>query len=752
MWAVLPVKTLGDSTKQRLDVALGPAERRALFGAMVGDVLDALSATAGLAGIAVVTRDDDVVALARRHGARVIIQGRDGGQTAAVTEAAEILAAEGVHAMITLPGDVPLVTPGDIEAVIAAHGAAPAMTIVPARDEMGSNCIVCSPPNVMNFSFGENSFVKHLATARGQGIDPRIVENQRLGLDIDAPADLALLSEQPGHTAAQRYLADSGVAGGHQRLSHNEVLALADSGDLDALMASAAALRDAGHGDVVSYSRKVFIPLTHLCRDVCHYCTFAQPPRKGQVAYMTREEILAVARAGAAAGCKEALFTLGDKPELRYRAAREALAELGHETTLSYLVEMAQLVLDKTGLMPHLNPGVMDTDDIAALREVSVSQGMMLESASARLCAKGGPHYGSPDKAPALRLETIRLAGEAAVPFTSGILIGIGETRLERIESLLALREAHEAHGHIQEIIIQNFRAKPGTRMVEAPEPDLDELLWTIAVARLIFGPTMNLQAPPNLSPGAATRLVAAGLNDWGGVSPVTPDFVNPEAPWPEIARLEQETAAAGKTLTERLAIYPSYALDRSRWLHEPLRVAVLRAIDSDGFARPDPWCPGSNQNLPSGLVPVLRRHGELDHILTRAAAGDDLSEAHITHLFGARGGATEAVFAAADELRAAVNGDTVAYVVNRNINYTNICLFHCTFCAFSKGKMSENLRGRPYDLGLDEIAQRTVEASNNGATEVCMQGGIHPSYTGQTYLDICRAVKAAVPDMHIHA
>ncbi|MFP6745477.1 MAG: 7,8-didemethyl-8-hydroxy-5-deazariboflavin synthase CofG, partial [Alphaproteobacteria bacterium] len=505
MWAVLPVKTLGDSTKLRLDSALGSAERRALFGAMVRDVLDALSATAGLTGIAVVTRDDDVAALARRHGARVIIQGRDGGQTAAVAEAAKILAAEGVQAMITVPGDVPLVTPADIEAVIAAHGTAPAqspaMTIVPARDEMGSNCLICSPPDVMGFSFGENSFVKHLATARGLGIEPCIVENRRLGLDIDAPADLAVLLDQSGQTAAQRYLADSGIAArltsGHQRLGRDAALALADNSDLDSLMARAAALRDTGHGDVVSYSRKVFIPLTHLCRDVCHYCTFAQPPRKGQAAYMTREEILAVARAGTAAGCKEALFTLGDKPELRYRAAREALAELGHETTLSYLVEMAQLVLDETGLMPHLNPGVMDADDIAALREVSVSQGMMLESASARLCAKGGPHYGSPDKAPALRLETIRLAGEAAVPFTTGILIGIGETRLERIESLLALHDLHEAHGHIQEIIVQNFRAKPGTRMASAPEPDLDELLWTIAVARMVFGPAMNIQAPP---------------------------------------------------------------------------------------------------------------------------------------------------------------------------------------------------------------------------------------------------------------
>ncbi len=762
MWAVLPVKTLGHTTKQRLESALDPAERQALFRAMVGDVFDALTAVKGLAGIAVVTRDDDVADLAQRHGARVIIQGSNGGQTAAVKAAADTMAAEGIDAMITLPGDVPLVTAADIEAVLAHHGAhhgeGPAITIVPARDEMGSNCIVCSPPDAMNFSFGDNSFVRHLATARGLGIEPRVVENRRLGLDIDTPADLTALLEQPelGHTAALRYLANSGIAarvtGGRPPLDHDAALALADNDDLQGLMAAAAALRDEGHGDVVSYSRKVFIPLTHLCRDVCHYCTFAQPPRKLQAPYMTREEILAVAKAGAAAGCKEALFTLGDKPELRYRAAREALAELGHDTTISYLIEMARMVLHETGLMPHLNPGVMNADEIADLREVSVSQGLMLESGSERLCAKGGPHFGSPDKVPVARLETIRLAGEAGVPVTSGILIGIGESRLERIESLLALRDLHEAHGHIQEIIIQNFRAKPDTRMANAPEPDLDELLWTIAVARLVFGPAMNIQAPPNLSPGAAVRLVEAGLNDWGGVSPVTPDFVNPEAPWPEIQRLAQETAAAGKTLTERLAIYPAYALDPQRWLHEPLRTPVLRALDSDGFASPDPWSPGANLALPNGPRPSPRRYGELDRILIRASAGDDLGEAEITRLFGARDGAAEAVFAAADELRQAVNGDTVAYVSNRNINYTNICQFRCGFCAFSKGKMSENLRGRPYDIGLDEIARRTREASEKGATEVCMQGGIHPAYTGETYLDICRAVKTAVPDMHIHA
>src|SRR5438477_6744008 len=351
------------------------------------------------------------------------------------------------------------------------------------------------------------------------------------------------------------------------RLALDECLALADCGELGALMPIAAALRDRGHGNLVSYSKKVFIPLTQLCRDVCHYCTFAHPPRRGEAAYLDKEQVLAIARAGAKAGCKEALFTLGDKPELRYGAAREALARLGQDTTLSYLAEMAALVLKETGLLPHLNPGVMTPADIEKLRAVSVSQGIMLESAAERLGRRGGPHFGSPDKQPQRRLDCIAAAGELAVPFTSGILIGIGETRRERIEALLALRELHERYGHIQEIISQNFRAKPDTRMEAAPEPDEAEHLWTIAVARLIFGPAMNIQAPPNLMPDAIEAMVAAGINDWGGVSPVTPDHVNPEAPWPALDVLARRTAAAGKLLVERLAIYPEYATDSARWL-----------------------------------------------------------------------------------------------------------------------------------------------------------------------------------------
>ena len=536
-------------------------------------------------------------------------------------------------------------------------------------------------------------------------------------------------------------------------LSRAEALALVDC-DLDALMRAAARRRDAAHGTIVSYSRKVFIPLTKLCRDVCHYCTFAQPPRRNEPAYLSIDEVLAIARAGRAAGCKEALFTLGDKPELRYRVAADELARLGHATTISYLAEAARAVLDETGLLPHLNPGDLTSSDLSELRAVSFSQGLMLESASERLCARGGAHYGSPDKHPAVRLASIRAAGEQRVPFTSGILIGIGETREERIDSLMALRAINDVYGHIQEIIIQNFRPKTGTRMANAPAPLLDELLWTIAVARLLFEPSINIQAPPNLSPGALRRLVDAGINDWGGVSPVTPDHVNPEAPWPHLDVLERATNAAGKELVERLAIYPAFARQPGKWVDPALQTRLLQCIDGDGWPRTDEWSPGTVTAPPPSPALCGSRciADEVQSIVAKASTGTALREAEIVRLFRARGDELALVCNAADELRARVNGEVISYVVTRNINYTNICYFKCQFCAFSKGKMSENLRGRPYDLALDEVARRADEAWSRGATEVCMQGGIHPSYTGDKYIEICKAVKDAAPDIHVHA
>ncbi|MFC3227794.1 5-amino-6-(D-ribitylamino)uracil--L-tyrosine 4-hydroxyphenyl transferase CofH [Marinibaculum pumilum] len=538
------------------------------------------------------------------------------------------------------------------------------------------------------------------------------------------------------------------------RLQPDELEALAGRAPLPALLVGAAAIRDAGHGANISVSRKVFVPLTQLCRDVCAYCTFAHPPKAGEAVYLDREAVLEIARAGARAGCDEVLFTLGDKPEVRYRAAREALDALGHASTLDYLHEMAAAVLQETGLLPHINAGVMTEADIARLRGVSASQGLMLETGSDRLSARGGPHWGSPDKQPAARLATIAAAGRARVPFTSGILIGIGESRAERLASLLALRDLHDAHGHIQEVIVQNFRAKPGTRMAGAAEPDLEEQLWTIALARFVFGPAMSIQAPPNLRAEGLAALIGAGINDWGGVSPVTPDHVNPEAPWPALSRLAAETAASGKTLVPRLTVYPAYLQRAEAWLDPAVRSAAIARADTEGFAHETGWRVGHGREivpLETGM-PALPRDTALSAAIDRAMAGRALEEAEIVTLFRARGPAAAAVRDAADALRAERVGGTVGYVVTRNINYTNVCGYRCRFCAFSKGRLAENLRGRPYDLTLEEIQRRTVEAWQRGGTEVCMQGGIHPDYTGETYLEIVRAVKAAVPEMHVHA
>jgi FO synthase len=593
-------------------------------------------------------------------------------------------------------------------------------------------------------------------------------------------------------------------------------MALAECEDLARLTALAEQLCLTGHGTRVSFSKKVFIPLTRLCRDVCHYCTFARAPRADEPHYLSADAVLDIARRGRAAGCKEALFTLGDQPERRYSAAREALRRLGVGSTLEYLERSAALVLKETGLLPHLNPGVMDEASLTRLRKVSVSQGLMLETASERLSRRGGPHFGSPDKLPAVRLATLAAAGRARVPFTTGILIGIGETRAERIEALLAIRQVHEEYGHIQEVIIQNFRAKAGTRMSCAAEPTLEDQVWTIAVARLVFGAAMNIQSPPNLQPDGLAQLLHAGINDWGGVSPVTPDHVNPEAPWPHLAELERATERAGRTLIERLAIYPQLPAPAVRvpepvpgsafgpafgptsgpkpraarrassetlrprapidpggedgasrrprlslpetasWLDGALITPTLRHMDAAGLAREEEWAPGGLEGLPPQVARVGERCAPLSPAvagaLARVRGGLPLHEAEIVALFDARGADFAAVCRAADELRARRVGDTVTYIVNRNINYTNICTYGCKFCAFSKGRHNLGHRDKPYDLDLEEIGARTQEAWARGATEVCLQGGIKPSYTGHTYLAIVRAVKSAAPDMHVHA
>ena len=478
-----------------------------------------------------------------------------------------------------------------------------------------------------------------------------------------------------------------------------------------------------GKGRLVTYSPKVFIPLTKLCRDVCHYCTFAAPPRKGERAYMTEDEVLDVARAGAAAGCREALFTLGDKPELRYRAAREELAALlGCETTIEYLVRMCRLVLEETGLLPHANPGVMTRDELAALREVTASQGIMLETAADRLSERGGPHFGSPDKRPAVRLETLRLAGELAIPFTSGILIGIGETREERIEALLAIRELHERYGHIQEVIVQNFRAKPGTKMVDAPEPSLEELLWTAAAARLVLGPEMNIQAPPNLSYDDFPRLLEAGINDWGGVSPVTIDHVNPEAPWPEIERLAGGDAGGRARARRAPARLPRVRERRAGSIRRCCRTSFARPTRSGSRARargrPAPTC--RSRSFPRDALPVDTR--------------DELGEEEIVRLFSrARRGA-------GPRLRrrrpAAPRGERRRRHVRRHAEHPvhERLLLQVRLLRVLEGEA----RGEParacLPVPLDEIVRRVEEAWERGATEVCLQGGIHPSFDGDYY------------------
>ncbi len=759
-WAVVPVKDFKDA-KSRLVSVLDANERRQLSQTMLRDVLRAVSAVPRLAGTIVVTHDAEAAGIAGDFGARVLFEDNNRGPTEAVMLAVHWLAAKGHAGMISIPSDIPLVNPEEINHLLEAHGTAPALTITPARDGGGSNAIVCTPPDAIPLRYGENSFSGHLETAEQYGVPIKTAELPGIGLDIDKPEDLLVLVEKSSTSLTARYLIESGIARrlrkiDPDRLTRAEARELAELTDdaLPSLIKRAAALRDKAHGDIVSYSRKVFIPLTQLCRDVCHYCTFAKAPKKLKRAYMTAGEVLAIARAGQAAGCREALFTLGDKPELRFQQARVELQELGFETTLEYVASMARLVFEETGLLPHINAGLMSGIEAAGLKEVSISQGMMLESASPRLCEKGGPHFGSPDKDPAARLQAISEAGHHKVPMTSGILVGIGETREEYIDSLLALRDLHDKYGHIHEIIIQNFRAKPGTMMSDAPEPAPDHFLWAVASARLVFGPAMNIQAPPNLSPGLIGRLIGAGINDWGGISPVTPDHVNPEAPWPHLDAIAAETKLAGKILVERLAVYPETIFGDEDLIAPALRTPVLHAIDASGFVRTDNWWPGEESAVPTYKEERRAIHIEdaLSRIMSKAVEGLDLAETEITALFEARGTDFTRVCEAADRLRKEIKGGTVSYVVNRNINYTNVCYFRCGFCAFSKGKMSENLRGRPYDLGLEEIVRRTGEAKERGATEVCLQGGIHPAYTGETYLSIVRAIHQAHPDMHIHA
>ncbi|MGH9131403.1 MAG: 5-amino-6-(D-ribitylamino)uracil--L-tyrosine 4-hydroxyphenyl transferase CofH [Acidimicrobiales bacterium] len=531
----------------------------------------------------------------------------------------------------------------------------------------------------------------------------------------------------------------------------------------DELMSRAAAVRDAAHGNLVTYSPKVFIPLTMLCRDRCGYCTFAKAPARVEAPYLEPSEVLAIARAGAAAGCHEALFTLGERPEERYPAARQWLGTHGYGSTVEYLVAACALVRDETGLLPHANAGALYAGELAALREVSASQGMMLESLREDLAC----HRGSPDKAPERRLATLEAAGELAIAFTTGILVGIGEDEVDRVAALEAMAAAHLRWGHVGEVIVQNFIPKAGTAMHAAPACGSEEHLRAIALARLILPPEVHVQAPPNLSDDFG-RLLDAGIDDWGGVSPITADHVNPERPWPALAVLAGATEAAGFVLAPRLALYPSFVAAPERWLDPAMRFAVLDRSDAEGLARDHPWVSGGTVEPPvlvgvgAGLVGgghgsgggrgQINRKGLVGEVLEGVLLGQRAGEDELVTLFGARGSEVAAVAEVADELRRRAVGDAVTWVANRNINYTNICTFRCRFCAFSKGPLSLNLRGAPYLLDLDEITRRVAEACSLGATEVCLQGGIHPSFDGDYYLSVIRAVRAASASVHIHA
>ncbi|MEV5690550.1 bifunctional FO biosynthesis protein CofGH [Micromonospora globbae] len=558
-----------------------------------------------------------------------------------------------------------------------------------------------------------------------------------------------------------------------------------------------AGLREAGRPGVVTYSKKVFIPLTRLCRDRCHYCTFATVPHRLPAPFLDRDEVLAIARAGAAQGCKEALFTLGDRPEERWPAARRWLDERGYESTLDYLRACAVAVLEETGLLPHLNPGVLSWAELQRLKPVAPSMGMMLETTATRLWSEpGGPHFGSPDKEPAVRLRVLDDAGRVGVPFTTGILIGIGETHAERVDAIFAIRRAHREYGHLQEVIVQNFRAKPDTAMRGMPDAELHDLAATVAVARVLLGPRARIQAPPNLIAGEYDLLLRAGIDDWGGVSPVTPDHVNPERPWPQLDELARRTAEGGFTLRERLTVYPEYVRAGDPWIDPRVLAHVTALADPETGLAVEDACPvgrpwqepeevfGGRTDLHVTIDTTGRtgdRRGDFDsvygdwaEVATKVTAGpvpagagdhdlraglrlaaDDpaaLLEPRHTDaalaLFAADGPALDELCRIADDVRRSAVGDDVTYVVNRNINFSNVCYVGCRFCAFAQRERDADA----YRLSVDEVADRAEEAWAAGATEVCLQGGIDPKMPVTGYADIVRAIKARVPEMHVHA
>jgi FO synthase len=765
IWAVVPIKRLS-AAKQRLTALL--KESREEFAYLLAcRTLDVVRDSALFEGIVVVSPDPRIAAAARARGAEVL-DDRDASLNEACALGLAAAAERSARIAVLMPADLGLLSAPALAAVVQRYSelreTGAAVGLVRCKDGTGTNMVLLDPAQPFEPRFGADSFVRHAsATAAAHELTA-----PEVAFDIDAVEDLQrfagmLDAASAAHPFEQFVLglglrgrreSDGGVAPGARAATRGPApLVRAAARDLTP---QAARLRDQGFGALITYSKKVFLPLTQLCRDSCHYCTFAKAPRHLRSPYMSVEEAVAVASQGAQLGCKEALFTLGERPELRYRAARAWLEENGFASTLHYVAHVAAAVRERTGLLPHINAGCMSPEEMALLRPVSASMGLMLESTAARLAEKGGPHYGSPDKLPSVRLETLAEAGRQKVPFTTGLLIGIGETREERIEALHAIEAIHRRYGHIQEVIMQNFVPKPGTIMAQAPAADREELLWSIAAARLVLGGDMSIQAPPNLSPAPLPDLIAAGINDWGGVSPLTPDYVNPEMPWPEIERLRSESERGGKILVERLTIYPTYAKSPGEWLDAAMRRPVLEQSDGAALAREDRWRTGRSTDLPAGFAASQRRSGRtrtaqlLDELMQNGA--EHVERESLATLFNARGAEFRHVCEAADALRAQTNGAVATYVVNRNINYTNICGYRCTFCAFSKGTRKHEGAERAYLLDVAEIVRRSLEARERGATEVCLQGGIHPSFTGETYLDILRGVKSADPEMHVHA
>lgn len=550
---------------------------------------------------------------------------------------------------------------------------------------------------------------------------------------------MTLLDPAPASTTVGAL--EKAAAGARLDAIDAEALLRTTDGSFDELLRLAGAARDAGlaasgRSGVITYSRKVFIPLTTLCRDRCHYCIFVDTP--GQLAklrkplFMSPEQVLTVARQGAAMGCKEALLTLGDRPEDRWPEARAWLDEHGYASTLDYVAAMARLITAETGLLAHANPGVMTADELRMLRPTAPSMGMMLETTSRRLFEEPGQvHYGSPDKDPDLRLRVIADAGEARIPFTTGILVGIGETLRDRAESLIALRDAHERHGHVQEVIVQNFRAKPRTAMQTAPDASVLEYVAAVAVARLVMGPHMRVQVPPNLSDTAEfDLLVRAGADDWGGVSPLTADHVNPERPWPHLDDLADRTRDLGYELRERLTAQPEFVLRADEWIDPDLHDAVAAFAGPDGLARTERAAPAPHAAAAGRSTDVRR--------IAEAAASDPLAldDAEWATLLGATGDDLDALAATADDVRRYTVGEAVTLVVNRNLT-------------------SSGLRRRPAtaaEFDLDDVAAIATDAAALGATELCVQGILPPSEDAAGYLEIARAAKAVVPGLHLHA